>query len=109
MSRKMALKFLRAGAIAALLCGGVGVGTWSFLWYQYRNSLPRSPQPASARVYPMNLRGVTVYATLRERCSLHIMGDVSLPLIGLGVVGGILTDPEYRRKMGWRNLDDPSR
>ena len=41
-----------------------------------------------------------VYAT-RERKQLHLMMDVSLGLIGIGIVTGFLRDPEYRRKMGW--------
>lgn len=54
----------------------------------------------------MDLRGVTVYATLSERGRLHAMMDISLALIALGILGGFLTDSEYRRKMGWRSLDD---
>ena len=52
MSMGKALRLLRAAAITLLLCGGVGIGTWSLLWYQYRNTLPRSPEPSSGRVVP---------------------------------------------------------
>lgn len=82
------------------------MGTWSFLWYRYRYTLPRSPEPTTGRVYAMDLRGVTIYATHNEREQLHLTIDVSLGLIGIGIVAGFLTDPEYRRKMGWESSGD---
>ena len=101
------LKLSRSVAFVLILCAVAGVLLSSFLWYHYRETLPRSPQPMSGRVYSMDLRGVTVYATRAERNRLHMTVNISFVLMALGIVGAWVTDPGYRRKMGWRSLDDP--
>ena len=96
------LKLFRLVAFVLALCGGLGILYWTVVWYQYYDRLPRSPQPATGRVYVMNMHGVAVYATYRERHHVHVIEDTSYVLLVAGIVGSVLTDPDYWRKMGWR-------
>lgn len=100
-------KLLRGAAIVLFACGVVCSGAWGVLWGRYYDKLPRSPQPATGRTYEMNMGGVAVYATSGERHQLDMVGNISLVLLVSGVVGCFLTDRDYRRKMGWRDLGSP--
>src|SRR4051812_37479982 len=53
----------------------------------YYDKLPRSPDPASGRIYPDNFHGVGVYLTAQEHFRLHSLEysfDVLVVLILLG-------------------------
>lgn len=95
------LKLTRIVAVVLLLCGGVGVLYYGFLWDHYYDVLPHTPEPEAGRTYVMNLRGRTVYATQKEQRGLHLVNTVSLIFAVFGVIGYILTSEDYRQKMGW--------
>ena len=102
------LRLLRRVALVLALIGSVGTWGWAVLWYKYYDTLPRSPQPATGRTYVMNMHGVPVYATWAERHRLDLIENLSFILLLAGFVGAILTDPDYRQRMGWRSIDQPS-
>ena len=80
-------------AVAALL---------SLLWYVhiwavYYDTLPRSPDKVTGRVYPDNFHGIAVYETREERLRLHAVGYLSEALVFLVVSVGLLNEWRARR------------
>ena len=68
-----------------LVVTGILGALWSVsVWNQYWDILPRSPDPASGRVYPFSMRGVTVYETLRERTYLDRIENLSAATFCVG-------------------------
>lgn len=96
------MKLLRLASYGLLLGGGGILLCLTLLWYHYYDTLPRSPQPETERVHVMNMHGVPVYATHRERDRLDILQNLLFFLMIPGIAGAILTSEDYWRKMGWR-------
>lgn len=106
----MSIRFLNLLKVVSYVlgfCGIAGILYWSLIWNHYYDVLPHSPNPAQGRVYALNMHGVVEYATRRERNRLNTSEDASLALIGLAIVGVILTGQDYWRKMGWRYPEEP--
>jgi hypothetical protein len=60
----------RALRTIGVLLGVVGLAgiLWtSSIWYQYQRTLPRHPDVLTGRVYPLNVHGIVVYQTSKER------------------------------------------
>jgi hypothetical protein len=66
MSLSIERSWKRAGIIVGLI-GLAGILWTSSIWYQYQRTLPRYPDPAAGRVYPLNVHGIVVYQTRDER------------------------------------------
>jgi hypothetical protein len=60
-------------AVAGLLGLCWGLTTWGRYW----DILPRSPDPASGRIYPFKMRGVTVYESFQERAFFSYVWNLS--------------------------------
>ena len=78
-------------AAAALAIVGLLGWIWTYeLWDQYFQYLPRSPNPATGSIYPLNIHGVVVYQTLSERSHLDKWNHWSFGIFLCGMVlGGI--------------------
>ena len=103
------LRLLRRVALALVLTGVASLLSLTVLWYHYYDTLPRSPEPATGKIYVMNMHGVAVYATRTQRHRLDFMENLSFILLFAGIVGATLTDPDYRQRMGWQNPEEPPR
>jgi hypothetical protein len=57
--------------LAAVAVCSVGLLGWFWgyyeIWIQYSQHLPRSPNPASGNLYALNIHGIVVYQTLKQR------------------------------------------
>ena len=62
--------------MTVMLGGFAGFFYGAGVWYEYYNALPRSPQPATGRACHMNMHGVAVYASRRERRLLALWENV---------------------------------
>jgi hypothetical protein len=102
------VKLLRTGALVVCLAGVAGFLYGTLVWYKYYDTLPRSPQPATGRIYVMNMHGFAVYATEEERSRLGHIWNISFVIALVGGVAATLMSPDYRKKMGWRSLDSPT-
>ena len=54
---------------AAALCG-LGLLSWLWacqIWDQYYDYLPRSPNPVTGNIYPLNIHARVVYQTLKQQ------------------------------------------
>ena len=71
---------------AALVCGLLSLFPWSY----YYENLPHSPQPAVRRVYPVNMHGVTKYATREERRRLNLSEDAFFGCVAVFFLAGFL-------------------
>ena len=91
------LKILRRLAFALLFTGFATLLAYVVLWTHYYDILPRSPQSATGRTYVMNMHGIGVYATQKERNRLDLLENVFIILLFAGIVGAVLTDPQYRQ------------
>jgi len=95
----MKLKLLKTASIALFVAGG-GRVLWSIgIQYQYADSLPRSPHPATGSLYPLNMHGVVVYQTLKERSRLDDWSYWSWGIIILSFVLGLIH--EWRSRKPW--------
>jgi hypothetical protein len=94
-------------AITLLVIGFGGLLYSCVVWNQYYRQLPRSPQPALGRVYVLSEKGVIAYATRREWYRLTLVEELSMIMLILGVGAGIVANPDYRRRLGWRGLELP--
>ncbi|HET7212007.1 MAG TPA: hypothetical protein VFL79_00335 [Terriglobia bacterium] len=101
------VKLLRTGAMVVCLAGVAGFLYGTLVWYKYNDTLSRSPQPATGRIYVMNMHGFAVYATEEERSRLGHIWNISFVIALVGGVAATLMSPDYRKKMGWRSLDSP--
>lgn len=101
------MRLLRGIAYGLVLAAGGGIFYGTFVWYQYWDQLPRSPQPVQGRTYRVSLHGVIVYATYEERERLDVTEDVSIALMVVGIAAAILTSEDYWQKMGWRYPEKP--
>ena len=107
MARQRLLKLARALAMTVMLGGFAGFFYGAGVWYDYYDTLPRSPQPATGRTCRMNMHGVAVYASRRERRLLALWENVPFIVFVAGGVAPTLMDPKFRRKVGWRSLEEP--
>ncbi len=81
-----------------LIVIGILGALWAFtVWSRYWNILPRSPDPASGRVYPFSMRGVTVYETIQERVYLNRIEDVSAGAFYIGFALALVYEWKSRR------------
>ena len=77
---------LMVPALAVWLYTGV-------IWNRYFDTLPRRPDVASGRVYPLNIHGIVVFQTHAEKLRLVLTDNISF---GVGVLGGLICALEER-------------
>src|SRR5271154_1867989 len=58
---------LRTAGVLLGLIGLAGILWTTSIWYQYQRTLPRHPDVIAGRVYPLNVHGIVVYQTSKER------------------------------------------
>ena len=78
-------------AAATLSIVGLLGWIWTYgIWDQYFQYLPRSPNPATGSIYPLNIHGVVVYETLKERVRLENWIHWSFGVFCLGMALGAI-------------------
>lgn len=83
-------KLLRIASITLCVAGLLGA-LWSMAIYNlYFDNLPRSPNPATGSLYPLNIHGVVVYQTLKERSHLDNWEHWSWGTFIFGFVLGLI-------------------
>jgi hypothetical protein len=83
-------KLLKMTHVSFFVMGFVGL-LWVMALYQaYFNNLPRSPNPITGNVYPLNIHGIVVYQTMQERSRLGNWEHWSWGLAILGFVLGLI-------------------
>ncbi|MFZ0562732.1 MAG: hypothetical protein WAM43_14045 [Terriglobales bacterium] len=80
-------KWWKPVGITICLIGFAGILWTSSLWYAYQRTLPRRPDPLAERVYPLNVHGIVVYQTRRER---NWLDEIQYSSIAAFVVGGLM-------------------
>lgn len=87
----------RAFRTVGVLLGVVGLAgiLWTAsIWYQYQRTLPRQPDALAGRVYPLNVHGIVVYQTARERNWRDTIQYCSIALFAASALAAGI----YRRK-----------
>jgi hypothetical protein len=79
------------------LIGLAGIVWTSSLWYEYQRTLPRHPDTAAARLYPLNVHGIVVYQTRDERNWLDEIQYSSIALFALGGLMGLIYEKKFGR------------
>jgi hypothetical protein len=83
-------RLLKVTHVACFVGGVIGL-LWSMAIYQtYFNNLPRSPNPQTGNLYPLNIHGAVVYQTLQQSCRLDNWQHWSWGFVILGAVLGWL-------------------
>ena len=100
-------KVLRSVTVVLWFAGAVTLIWYALLWVHHYNAWPRSPQPTVARIYPMNMHGVVVYVTAKERHRMRATEDWLLCFIILGISTGLLHDALFGRD-AWKRRGLPS-
>lgn len=67
-------------------------------WFYYHDNLPSSPHPAAGRVYPVNMHGVTKYATRKQRRRLNLSEEAFFGCFAALCLSGILVIDELGQK-----------
>ena len=93
----MIRKIARIVAISGLMGG---LCSWA-IWLRYFDTLPRQPDPISARIYARNMHGITIYQTKAEDLFLSIWSGVSYTLMASGVLVGLFEERHWRRSTGY--------
>ena len=84
----------------AMALAGLAGWIWSTnLYYVYQRTLPRQPDPAIGRIYPLNIYGPEVYLTRKEQDSLYRRQWSSAAIAVLGVLLYRLSDKKF-----WESL-----
>jgi hypothetical protein len=98
-ARLAALKFF---ALLFLLPGLAGLIISAMISTHYLDSMPRLPDPATHRLVPRGIHGITIYQTAAEDRNLNLIeySSVGVFLLGL-VLGGV-----YLEK--WGSMQMPS-
>ena len=82
-----------------------GIIAWCYtgaLWNSYA-TLPRTPDSAAGRVYPIGVHGLTVYQTLAQRDRLNLLLRTSAIVFSLGFALAVIEEEKWKRshpKMG---------
>jgi hypothetical protein len=84
------LSILKAIAIVFLAAGLIGQAVSQSIWTHYFHTLPRSPDPAVGRVYPLNMHGIIRYQTQGERTRLDAVEYSSTGLFFTGLIIGAI-------------------
>ena len=87
---KIATGALAAAALLSLLW-------YVHIWAVYYDTLPRSPDKATGRLYPDNFHGFVVYETREEHFRLEAVGYLSETLVFLVVSVGLFNEWRARR------------
>jgi len=93
-------KLLRLGALVFSI---IGLTCWLWtaaIWFRYSDILPRSPNPTTGSVYPLNIHGIVVYETLSERSRLENWTHLSWGMLVLAVALGIVDQSKKDRSGG---------
>jgi hypothetical protein len=75
----------RAGVAIGLL-GLAGILWTSAIWFNYQRILPRRPDEAVGRIYPLNVHGIVVYQTREERNRREKIQYTSIGLFALSAL-----------------------
>jgi hypothetical protein len=75
---------------AITLCTvGLLASSWTYqIWDQYYDELPRTANPATGNVYPLNFHGVALYQTLSQQQRLRDWDFWSTAVFCLGFAVG---------------------
>jgi hypothetical protein len=83
-------RILRIAHKASLITGAFGL-VWTMAIYNASiDSLPRSPNPATGNIYPLNAHGMGAYQTRAQRSHLDNVYHGSWALIVFGFVLGMI-------------------
>ncbi len=83
-----ALGIVKTVAIVLMFVGLIGQGLSQGIWTHYFHTLPRSPDPATGRVYPPNMHGIITYQTPEERWLLSAAEYLSGGVFFVGLLIG---------------------
>jgi hypothetical protein len=95
-------KLLRIAYNALFVAGFLGL-LWGMATSNAYLSLPRSPNPATGNIYPLNDHGIAVYQTLTERSHLDNVGHGAWGIIIFGAVLGLIDQWREDEKIRKRN------
>lgn len=90
----------------SILLMGPALAVWLYtgvIWNRYLDTLPRSPEPAIGRIYPLNIHGIVVFQTHAEKLRLDLTSNISFGALALGGLIGLLEERHWRRT-GGRNI-----
>jgi hypothetical protein len=85
-------KKLKALTITFIAGGTFGLLLTFLLWTAYSTYLPRTPDPATGRIYRLAQHGLMVYQTRREHLLYWGVLDCSVVLCVLGGFGIVMHD-----------------
>lgn len=102
-------KAFKIALLVLLVAFAVTFSFYIYLWYAYFGRLPHLSNKASGRIYADNFHGVVLYETRHEYVRLHALEYSGEALAVAVIVIGALSDPGFRRKMGWRYPESSSR
>lgn len=96
-------KLLRIAYSALFIAAFLGL-LWTMAIYNvYLDNLPRSPNPTTGNIYPLNIHGVGVYQTLEQRRHLDNVERGSWGIGILGIVLGLIWQWSEDEKIRQRN------
>ncbi len=79
------------------LIGLAGILWTGSVWYKYQGTLPREPDASAGRIYPLNVHGIVVYQTRKERDWLNEIQYWSFVIFGAGALIEIIQKSVFRR------------
>jgi hypothetical protein len=82
--------------VTICLIGLAGLFWSSSIWYDYQRTLPRHPESAVGRIYPLNVHGIVVYQTREERNWLDEIQYSSIAVFAVGALMGLI----YQKRFG---------
>ena len=80
-----------------LVIGLAGIVWTTSIWYRYQSTLPREPDTSAGRIYPLNVHGIVVYQTRKERDWLNEIQYWSFVIVGASILIEIIQKQVLRR------------
>jgi hypothetical protein len=80
--------------------GLAGIVWTAAIWFQYQTTLPRQPDVLAGRLYPLNVHGIVVYQTRRERDWRNAIQYSSIAVFGASGLASALYQRKFRRTGG---------
>ena len=100
MTEKEKPRLVRRVARVLVFAGLCGVLYSVAIWYRYFETLPRSPDQTTGRVYPRNMNGIGVYQTESEKFRLNLLSWTSYGIGSIGILLGIAEEKRWQRSTG---------